>query len=139
MSDTEGLAMMTWSDDMSIGNPEVDAQHQALLVLVNDTEAAVAAGAGHDEAAKALQRLCDYVVEQFATEEALMDPDAYPEYDRHMAEHMECTNLALDFLQSMNEGKDVDLPAFLEFASKWIEDHILGTDQTLGRFVTQQA
>ena len=131
--------MMTWTEKVSIGVPEVDAQHQQLLALVSDTEAAVDAGVPREKAAQYLQRLCDYVVEHFATEEALMDPDAYPEYDRHMAEHMECTNLALDFLQSMNEGKDVDLPAFLEFASKWIEDHILGTDQTLGRFVTRQA
>ncbi len=120
---------------MSVGIDEVDAQHRTLLDLVSDTEAAVEAGVARKEAARYLQRLCDYVVEHFATEESLMDPDAYPEYDRHMAEHMECTNLALDFLQSMNEGKDVDMPAFLEFASKWIEDHILGTDQTLGRFV----
>jgi len=129
--------MLTWEDSMSIGVPEVDAQHQQLLVLVNDTEAAVAAGAGHAEAASALQRLCDYVVEHFATEEALMDPDRYPEYDRHMTEHMECTNLALDFLQAHNEGKEVSLPDFLAFAANWIREHILGTDQTLGRFLAQ--
>ncbi len=131
--------MMTWSDSMSIGVPEVDAQHQQLLALVNDTEAAVQAGAGREDAAKALQRLCDYVVEHFATEEALMDPDAYPEYDKHMSEHMECTNLALDFLQGLNEGKDVSLPEFLVFAQNWIHDHILGTDQTLGKFVARRA
>lgn len=130
--------MLTWNDaTMSVGIDEVDAQHKTLLELTNDTEAAVAAGAGREEAAQALQRLCDYVVEHFATEEALMDPDAYPEYDRHMTEHMECTNLALDFLQALNEGKDVDLPGFLAFAQTWIKDHILGTDQTLGKFVAR--
>lgn len=128
--------MLTWNDaTMSVGIDEVDAQHKTLLDLTNDTEAAVAAGATREQAAQSLQRLCDYVVEHFATEEALMDPDAYPEYDRHMAEHMECTNLALDFLQAVNEGKDVDLKAFLAFAQTWIKDHIQGTDQTLGRFV----
>lgn len=129
--------MLTWNDGMSIGVAEVDAQHRQLLVLTNDTEAAVAAGASREQAAQALQRLCDYVVEHFATEEALMDPEGYPEYDRHMTEHMECTNLALDFLQALNEGKDVDLPGFLAFAQKWITDHILGTDQTLGRFLAR--
>ena len=130
--------MLTWNDaTMSVGIAEVDAQHKTLLELTNDTEAAVAAGVAREEAAQALQRLCDYVVEHFATEEALMDPDRYPEYDRHMTEHMECTNLALDFLQAVNEGKDVDMKAFLTFAQAWIKDHILGTDQTLGRFVAQ--
>lgn len=128
--------MLTWNDaTMSVGIDEVDAQHKTLLELTNDTEAAVASGITREQAAQALQRLCDYVVEHFATEEALMDPDAYPEYDQHMAEHMECTNLALDFLQAVNEGKDVDLKAFLDFAQTWIKDHILGTDQTLGRYV----
>lgn len=127
--------MLAWKDEMSIGVPEVDAQHKMLLDLINDTEAAVDRGNTREQAAQSLQRLCDYVVEHFATEEALMEPDAYPEYDRHMAEHMECTNLALDFLQAVNEGKDVDLQAFLAFAQTWIKNHILGTDQTLGRFV----
>lgn len=129
--------MLTWSDSMSIGVEEVDAQHKQLLALVNDTDAAVAAGASREAAAKALQRLCDYVVEHFATEEALMDPDRYPEYDKHMTEHMECTNLALEFLQALGEGKDVSLPDFLAFAQQWIQDHIMGTDQTLGKFVAQ--
>lgn len=132
--------MLTWNDaTMSVGIDEVDAQHKTLLELTNNTEAAVAAGATREQAAQALQRLCDYVVEHFATEEALMDPDAYPEYDQHMTEHMECTNLALDFLQAVNEGKDVDLKAFLDFAQNWISNHILGTDQTLGRFVAGKA
>lgn len=127
--------MVNWEANMSIGVEEIDAQHQQLLLLVNDTDAALAAGGGRDSQGQALKRLCDYVVEHFATEEALMDPDAYPEYDQHMTEHMECTNLALDFLQAFNEGKDVNLREFLDFATGWIANHINGTDQTLGRFL----
>lgn len=129
--------MLNWDDSMSIGVAEVDAQHRQLLALVNDTEAAVAADAGHAEATHALQRLCDYVVEHFATEEALMDPEHYPEYDRHMSEHMECTTLVLDFLQSHGEGNEVSLPEFLDFVRNWVATHIMETDQTLGRFLAR--
>jgi hemerythrin len=127
--------MLEWDEKLSIGVAEVDAQHKQLLALVNDTRAAAERGGGAEAAGQALHRLCDYVVEHFAAEEALMDPEAYPEYARHMTEHMECTTLALDFLQSFDQGSEVNIVEFLDFATKWVAEHIMQTDQTLGRYL----
>lgn len=127
--------MLEWNDSMSVGNDQVDTQHKTLLALFNDVESAAGAGAGKDEMLRHLNRLCDYVVEHFATEEALMDPETYPEYDRHMSEHMDCTTKALDFLQAYQQDQGVDAGAFLDLLRDWIPTHVLGTDQTLGRFL----
>lgn len=129
-----------WTDDMSIGYPEIDRQHKELFALLDKTFEA--AGSGKADAASqttdALRRLCDYVVEHFASEEALMDPAVYPEYDRHVQEHIEGSMRALDFLDAANEGREVRVEEFLEFLVEWVRHHIHETDQTLGRYLARK-
>lgn len=130
---------MQWNDStMSVGVEKVDNQHKHLLALLNLAQERVAESYNRDEMSEFLGQLCDYVVEHFETEEELMVPGAYAEYDRHMAEHMDCTAKALAFLQEFNEGKNVDLPQFLDFVSNWVVEHVLGTDQTLKVFLQEQ-
>jgi len=76
-------------------------------------------------------------VEHFAAEEALMDMDAYADYDLHMAAHMDGTTKALEFLQAVGEDKAVDMTAFLAFLSQWVREHIMNMDQGLGRYLRE--
>jgi hemerythrin len=127
-----------WLQSMSIGVEEIDRQHKKLLELVNQTwETAQQAGAAA-QTETTLRRLCDYVVEHFASEEALMDPETYGTYDRHIQEHIDCSMRALDFLEAFNEGKTVRIEEFLDFAVGWVKHHIQETDKTLGEFLAQR-
>lgn len=129
-----------WTEDMSIGDAEIDRQHKELFALLDRTFEAAgrreSAAAG--QTTDALRSLCDYVVEHFASEEALMDPAAYPEYDRHVQEHIEGSMRALDFPDAANEGRDVRVEEFLEFLVEWVRHHIHETDQTLGRYLARK-
>lgn len=128
-----------WNEHLSVGVEHIDAQHKFLLGLVARVGEAVDRDGGEEEAEADLRALCNYAVEHFAAEEALMDMDAYPEYDLHVGQHLECTTMALDFLQSLNEGAQVDLRAFLAFLMEWVKEHIMGVDQTLGRYLKAKA
>lgn len=130
---------ITWDDSLSIGNEHIDAQHKRLFVLVNDVAKALREGHGKEVTSACLRRLCDYAVEHFAAEEALMDMDAYPEYDLHVREHMEGTTKALEFLQVYTEDRDVDMGEFLAFLANWVHTHIMQVDQTLGRYLKTRA
>jgi len=124
-----------WLESMSIGVPEIDQQHRQLLELVNKTWETAQ---GRDAAAETdatLRELCDYVINHFAAEEALMDPETYAGYDRHIQEHIDCSMRAMDFLETFSEGKSVRLEEFLDFAAAWVRHHIQETDQTLGEFL----
>lgn len=133
------MSIVEWHDDLSIGVPEIDAQHKRLIAMVNEVDEAIRLRHGADISAGALRRLCDYAVEHFAAEEALMDPDAYADYDRHMGQHMECTDKALEFLQTMDTGGEVDMAGFLAFLTGWVREHILEVDQGLGRHLREKA
>jgi hemerythrin-like metal-binding protein len=132
------MALMTWEESMSIGVPEVDAQHQRLFDMANEVAAVLEQGFDRQAVDQALRALCDYAVEHFAAEEALMDPEGYPEYDRHLNEHLNCTTKALDFLEAFSEEKEVDMAEFLQFVAFWIRDHVLNMDQTLGAYLKKQ-
>lgn len=131
------MSIVEWRDELSIGVPEIDAQHQRLIAMVNEVDEAVRLRHGAAISADALRRLCDYAVEHFAAEEALMDPETYADYDRHMAAHMDGTDKALEFLQAVNEDKEVDMAAFLDFLAEWVREHILEVDQGLGRHLRE--
>ncbi len=121
---------------MSVGHALIDEQHIKLLELLNNMSDSIATKADDkDFVKKVLQELCDYTVEHFNTEESLMDPEAYPEYDTHVSEHMECTQAVLDFLQAFSEKNEGDLREFSDFATNWVVSHVLGTDKALGRFL----
>lgn len=127
------MEQLAWNDGLSIGVAEIDAQHKHLIDLVNVVARAVEKHEGQEVAGAALRSLCDYAVEHFAAEEMLMDMDTYPEYDLHVTEHMDCTQKALDFLQTYSEGQEVNMPEFVSFLAGWVHTHIMEVDQTLGR------
>ncbi|OIN99274.1 MAG: hypothetical protein AUJ49_11365 [Desulfovibrionaceae bacterium CG1_02_65_16] len=129
---------MQWLDSMSIGDAEIDRQHKQLLQMINQTWETAQGKEADKQTGVALRRLCDYVIEHFASEEALMDPDAYPEYDRHVQEHIEGSMRALDFLEAASEGRVVGLEEFLAFAVEWVRHHIQETDKTLGEFLARK-
>jgi hemerythrin len=132
------MELITWTDALSVGVQEVDDQHKLLLRLVSDVAEVVQGDYDQEAAGKALRRLCDYTVEHFASEEALMDMDTYAEYDVHLSAHMDCTTKALDFLQAFSAGEEVNLTEFLQFVSDWVHEHIMQMDQTLGAFLNQR-
>jgi len=127
-----------WLESMSIGVAEIDRQHQELLALVNKTWETAQGPEAAAQTGATLRRLCDYVVEHFASEEALMDPETYAHYDRHIQEHIDCSMRALDFLEAFSEGQDMRLEEFLDFAIEWVKHHIQETDKTLGDFLAQK-
>ncbi len=133
------MPLVVWEESLSIGVADIDAQHRHLIEMVNIVAGAVELNDGQDLAGAALRSLCDYAVEHFAAEEALMDMDTYPEYDLHVSEHMDCTDKALDFLQAYSEDGGVDMAEFLKFLAGWVRTHIMEMDQSLGRHLKARA
>ncbi len=132
------MPLMVWDESMAVGVEEIDAQHRRLFELANSVAETVQGGYDREQAWRELRGLCDYAVEHFAMEEALMDMDAYPEYDQHLNEHMHLTTRALDFLEAFSEDRGVDMGEFLRFVAAWIREHTLSMDRTLAAFLASR-
>ena|SRR5271157_2674097 len=123
------MALMTWSDNLSVNIKEIDEQHKKLVGMVNELHEAMKQGKGSNLTGQVLSGLVQYVATHFATEEKLMKANAYPEYLKHKAEHDALTKQAVDLQKQFQEGKAVLTVELMSFLKNWLSNHILGTDK----------
>lgn len=129
------MALMNWSDNLSVNIKEIDEQHKKLVGMINELHEAMKQGKGSDVTGKVLAGLIQYVATHFATEEKFMKTHAYPEYLKHKAEHDALTKQAADLQNQFHEGKPVLTVELMSFLKNWLTNHILGTDKKYGPYL----
>lgn len=129
------MALMSWSDKLSVNIREIDEQHKRLVGMVNELHDAMSSGKGKEAMGAILTGLVQYVASHFATEERHMKAHSYPGYLAHKAEHDKLTKKALELQQQFQEGKPVLTVALMGFLKDWLSSHILGTDMKYGPYL----
>jgi len=129
--------MFTFTKDCLIGVPEIDEEHKHLFELIGKVDATVKADADSLFTAMALiTELKQYAVTHFAHEEAYMEKINDPELARQKKEHAAFIEKVNSY--SLGEVTDDSAKAtileLLEFLSKWLMGHILGSDILIGHF-----
>jgi len=76
-----------WSNEISVGIEEIDAQHRVLVDLLNEIHEAIQQGRTLEVTKGIVDRLDEYTRVHFAVEESLMRILHYPDYERHKEEH----------------------------------------------------
>ncbi|MEW5774292.1 MAG: bacteriohemerythrin [Thermodesulfobacteriota bacterium] len=132
------MPIIEWDESMAAGVAEIDAQHQELARIINQVFDAYQAGGDRPALEKAVRRFCDYTQAHFALEEGLMERHGYPDCDRHVAEHMDCREKAIDFFTEYIEGGDTLTGEVLDYLAAWFRSHTTGTDRPLGRFLNSR-
>ena len=120
--------IVVWDESLSVGIKKIDKQHQELVKIINclvENEDA----SGHSEPiAQVLDRMTQYAVYHFETEEALMLQYNYPEYESHRDDHtqfkMKTAKFCLDALQRKETLPD----ELLSYLRDWLTHHILKAD-----------
>ena len=131
------MPFVEWTDEFSVGVPEIDRDHQTLLALLNDLHDAVEAGVGHEALSKVLDGLALYVSYHFAHEEGLFLRAKYPGYERHRKQHLALTGTVKEIYSEFQAGGSETLPQqVLEFLKNWLYEHILGADRAFGVYLT---
>lgn len=129
--------MFTFTKDCLIGVPEIDEEHKTLFELISKTDSALKAGDGSiAEALTLLNELKQYAQNHFAHEEAYMEQIHDAELKRQKAEHaafIEKIN-SYSFANVTDENAKTIMLDLLEYLSKWLMGHILGSDILIGHF-----
>lgn len=125
-----------WSEDFSVDNDLIDAQHRdlfALVALISDL-AAHPEPTPEDEAvvARALLALRNYVRVHFRDEEGLMAEAGYPDLIEHIEEH----RTFAEWLSILEGAPRLPGYSFSEtvrhmsrYLTDWLVDHVLGSDK----------
>ena len=98
-----------WSEELTIGSPEIDRQHRALIEAVG-----AVSDYAHRRDVNLLGQVLDYVLQHFADEEAYMQRIAYPGLLHQRKEHKKLIRILRAYEAEFNEGKH-DLYAFKQF------------------------
>ena len=105
------MPFVEWTDDFSVGVPEIDRDHQTLLGLLNDLYDAVEAGVGHEAVGRVLDGLALYVSYHFAHEEGLFLRAKYPGYERHRKQHLALTDTVKEIYTEFQSGRRIRCPS----------------------------
>lgn len=133
MTDTAELIpkseeLFPWSDKLSVGIEEIDAQHRMLVDLLNELHRAIQERHGSDVALEILGRLVEYTRIHFAVEESLMRVLGYGDYEEHKNHHNQLINQVNDLYDRVRGGQHVTFE-LLHFLRVWLTKHIMEEDR----------
>jgi hemerythrin-like metal-binding protein len=82
---------LEWNDKLSVCIPEIDAEHQHFIMLVNELNEAIVRRMDVEEIQKRMQAILDDAVAHFTHEEALFMEWGYPAAEEHAEKHAQIT------------------------------------------------
>jgi hemerythrin len=131
--------VIQWTPSLSVGVPEIDAQHQELFRRAERLIVALRAG-DREEVGPLVAYLAEYVVSHFEAEELEMRASGYPELERHKAAH---DKFRADFLEMAKDFDRKGATALIaltlhNWLSDWLRRHVGGADLDLGRFLQRK-
>jgi len=129
------MALITWTDALSVNIKEIDTQHQRLFELMNKLHEAMKIGKGNDVLGGILGDLVKYTVVHFSNEESYLKRYDYPEYVQHKKIHDDLTQKAKALKASFDQGKQTISIDVLTFLKDWLNNHILKTDKRYSTFL----
>ncbi len=136
-SDDRRARLMSWSDDMTIGEKSVDAHHQEVIEQINHAFDRMLAGDGAKTVIAMCQDLDQSMAEHFAEEEADMERQGYPKLADHRTEHQGFLTRFAQLRQSLDHGKDGAANALFEYVASWLTNHIRLSDRRVAAFVRE--
>ena len=123
------MRYLEWSDALSVGVREIDAQHQKLVEMINSLNAAMLAQAGRAAQKGVIEGMVDYAGSHFVTEERYMQSFGYSGLPTHKTEHEQFTKKALDLKSRVQKAGFVLTLEIVDFLRDWLVNHIQKTDK----------
>lgn len=123
------MKLISWKKEYDTNLVEINHQHLELIHLLNELNVKYINGYKKTELVIILNKLSNYALTHFSTEEKFFEKYNYPQMDSHIEEHRyflnkiefykeELLNSSLDFFNDM-----------LNFLTAWLNDHILNVDK----------
>ena len=123
------MPLITWGSSLETGVAIIDSQHKRLVGIINDLDAALAAGNSHEIMGAIFEELVAYTETHFGVEEKLMSNHEYEDLEEHRREHLiftEQIKMDRDHFEAGSRKIDSKLMVYLR---DWLMNHISLSDQ----------
>lgn len=117
---------ITWTPELEIGIPVIDAQHQRIVEYIN-LVAHSHKTHSQKELLSVLDELVDYTLSHFTFEESLMEEAGYPFTNAHKKVHQLFAKRIAGFQARAKAGEDVTLE-LMQVLKAWLVNHIKRDD-----------
>lgn len=131
------MALLTWSQEYSVGVQSMDGQHSGLFAILNDLDSAAALGQARPVTSMLLRKLVDYTSFNFQAEEKLMACTNYPRLLEHRIRHCELTRSVNEFVSRWEKGQATIDEHLLAYLRDWLANHIQSDDKQYGPWLNE--
>jgi hemerythrin len=127
------MAIIDWSEQLSVGVLEMDVQHKRLIELINRLYDAMSRGEGGSVLKTIVNELVTYTKVHFGAEERLMASRQYPQLSAHRQLHERFTAQVVEMNEKIVAGKMLTAVSVGNFLRDWLVTHIQSEDKKYGR------
>ena len=131
------MILIEWKTEFETGVAKIDAHHKELVNMINELHEAMIEEKGKDFLGMLLDRLINYTLMHFSTEEEYMLKYRYKESEEHLKKHKELRDKATEFKKNYDSGKTVMYMSVMTFLKEWLQNHMLDTDVKFGKFLKE--
>lgn len=128
------MAILKWSDSLSVSIESIDNQHKKLFDLINSFYEGLNKKADQSNMIKLIHGLRDYTTLHFNKEEELMKKYSYPDFKNHKAEHTKFISTINDYMERIKSGKLIISIEITNYLKNWISEHISIKDKQYSDF-----
>ena len=132
------MELIKAEDTPKVGVAEIDAQHAALIGLVNRLHQAMIQREDRETLDAIIAELVEHTQQHFAYEEQLMSQHQYPEYAEHKANHDMLMQHIMGLAKQFRSGDLLLSFAVMVDLKAWATIHIEQSDGPLGIFLSEQ-
>ncbi|MCK5679472.1 bacteriohemerythrin [bacterium] len=128
------MEFFEWLDSYSIHNPNIDAEHQIFIKLINKLISAHNNGLDDNYCGRLSLEIQKYAEFHFVSEENFMIDIGYPLLDEHHEQHvliLEKFNVEMNYIELGQRS----YAEFITFLVDWLTEHTLMQDKKIGNFV----
>ncbi len=122
------LEKINWTDDLSIGNTNIDNEHKQLIEICNELVNLSELNRNRVEFAKILSKLIDYSLKHFRKEETYMYAFGYPKSTEHIQYHKDFKYKVTTYYDELFRSDPPELIEITTFIKEWWVNHISHVD-----------
>ncbi len=132
------MGLISLRNEQKVNVPEIDAQHEALVELINQLHQAMIDGRGREVLGRLMSALVNHTRSHFAYEEKLMTEHAFPGLGKHREEHDRLLQHIEELARRFDDGDLLLSFAVMVDLRAWALVHIEKFDVVLGVFLNRR-
>ena len=123
-----------WSENLSVGVDQMDAQHKTLVDLINNLYDLLEEGKKKEAMALFREKVKGYLEKHLSDEEKFMESIGYPDIEVHKRAHEKFRKLMLEVCEKLDKGDEKEFRSALALLWGWLYSHIQKVDKKYGQF-----